>query len=269
MTGSFPLPPLPRVNWRQSTRDDSSFRAWLANEAPRKPWDKFVRDDFQPVPGEHVAIIGPTGQGKTVLMNNILPMFPFTVVFSTKPVDRSMDELINEAGYTRLSKWEPLNPIDHPRRVIWPDASGMDSVDTQKKVFKEAFDRAFRQSGRPAHNPVGWAIACDEVWYMTNMLNLQMEVKLILLQGRSAGISFLGATQRPAWVPVELYDQSTHLFFFRDNDERNLSRISEINARDKRMIKAAVMDLEPFQVLYINTRTGKMARTRAPIPKSA
>lgn len=270
MTRSFPLPPspsLPRVRWR----DSSERAAWISDVAPRKPWDRFVREYFKPSPGEHVAIIGPTGQGKTVLQNNILPLYPFVAVFATKPVDRSMDDLIRDGGYVRLAKWNPLgfnpNPIEHPRRVIWPDASHIDSIDLQKKVFNEAFAKIFREGGRPARNPVGWAIAIDELWYIVNMLGLGKEVKVILLQGRSIGISLIAATQRPAWVPLEIYDQSTHLFFFRDNDSTNLDRISKLNKNIGSRMADMVANLDHHQVLYVNTRTGKMARTRAPKPE--
>lgn len=263
MTSSFSTPPLPRVRWV----DSSERQAKLANDAPRMPWDKFVRNVFLPIPGEHVAIIGPTGQGKTVLQNNILPMFPFVAVFATKPVDISMNRLIDDGGYIKLAKWHALNPIDTPRRVIWPDASSIHSVDTQAKVFGDAFERIFRESGRPAHTPVGWAIAIDEMWYMINVLKLERHVRMVLLQGRSIGISLIAATQRPAFVPLEIYDQSTHLFFFRDNDRRNLDRLSNINARDSALIKDVVSNLDTHQVLYINTRTGRMVRTHAPAPK--
>lgn len=268
MSRSFPVAPLPRVRWA----DSDARSAKIATAAPRIPWDKFSREYFRPVPGEHVAIVGPTGQGKTVLQNNILPKFPFVAVFATKPADRSMVDLINRQGYIRLARWNilpgvNLNPIDNPRRVLWPDATTIDSVDRQKKVFHEAFEKIFREGGKPAASPVGWAIAIDELWYFVNVLGLGMDVKMILLQGRSLGISLIAATQRPKFVPLEVYDQATHLFFFRDNDRNNQQRLSEINARDSGLIKDLVANLDMHQVLYINTRTGKMARTRAPKPE--
>lgn len=264
MTSGFALPPMPKaMRWKDSTDRQAAF----ASKAPRMPWDRFIQGTFDPVPGEHVAIIGPTGQGKTVLQNSILPFFPFVAVFATKPVDNSMDRLIREGNYIRINKWYSLNPIDSPRRVVWPDARSIHAAEKQREVFADAMEKIFREGGRPAHAPVGWAIAIDELWYFTNILKLQIEVKMILLQGRSLGVSFIAATQRPAWVPLEIYDQSTHLFFFRDNDATNLERIGRINARDRGLIKDIVSDLERHQVLYINTRTGRMARTHAPTPK--
>lgn len=253
----------------QSAKRDA-FRGLIAREAPRKPWAKFVRElDIRS--GEHVGIIGPTGQGKTHLQKNILPEFPFVAVFATKPIDRTMTNLVKQGGYTMFQRWpnalDPRSsPTEFPRRVLWPDASRLDSVDLQRDVFENALDRIFREGGRPPEDPVGWAVGIDELWYFVKMLNLSKKIKLMLLQGRSLGISMINASQRPVDVPVEVYDQSTHLFFFRDNDRRNLQRLSEINARDSALVRLVVQNLEPFQVLYINTRTGSMVRTRTPPP---
>lgn len=239
--------------------------ARLATLAPRVPWDKFLSSTFDPRPGEHVAVIGPTGQGKTVLLRSILPFWPFVTAFATKPMDQSVEDLlIKQDGYLRMAKWRRLNPHDFPRRVLWPDARQLDSVDRQRDVFEYALKAIFREGGRPKHKPVGWAVNIDELWYIHNMLGLGKEIRLFLLQARSLGHSLLVGTQRPYSVPVEVYDQSTHLFFFADNDRRNLDRLSEVNARNTALVRAAVANLEPHQVLYINTRTGAMVRTRVP-----
>jgi hypothetical protein len=233
---------------------------------PRVPWDVFNQRVFTPKPGQHAAIIGPTGKGKTTLQNNILPRYMFVAVFATKPQDHTMERLIREGGYVRLQRWRSLNPIDFPRRVIWPDASTLGSKENQRRVFADAFDKIFREGGRPAEAPIGWTLAVDELWYIVNRLGLGDEIKQFLMQGRSLGHSLITATQRPSTVPLEVYDQSTHLFFLRDNDRRNIDRLSEVGTIDSGLVKYAIPRLEPYQALYINNETGNMARTRTPRP---
>ncbi len=256
--------PMPHVAWR----DPTHRAAAMASEAPRRPWHRFITHDFQPKPGEHVAIIGPTGQGKTVLQNNILPHFQFVAVLATKPQDDSMESLIKRGGYIKLERWRNLNPIDFPRRVVWPNAKTLGAVPHQREVFSDALERIFREGGQPLQRPVGWAVAIDELWYIINVLGLDMQIKVFLLQSRSLGHSLIVATQRPVSVPLEVYDQSTHLFFFRDNDYRNLQRLSEINVANRQLVQHTVASLERHQVLYINTRTGRMVRTHAPNPQA-
>jgi hypothetical protein len=231
--------------------------ARISTEAPRIPWDEFLTSFFQWRQGEHVALIGPTGQGKTNLLTQLLPLHPYVVVFATKPRDESMIRLIRSGDYVPITRWRSMDPDKYPRRVLWPDAMSLDSEQKQKEVFRDAMARIYREGG--------WTVAIDELWYVNNILGLTREIKTYLLQARALGISLLMATQRPAWVPLEVYDQSTHLFFLRDNDETNLKRLSGISFRSADLIRSVIMDLERFQVLYVNTRTGEMCRTRSPL----
>lgn len=254
---TFPVFPMIPGTQRGSrvTNVENVKLAKIATEAPRIPWDEFLREHFVWKQGEHVALVGPTGQGKTTLLTHMLPIHPYVVVFATKPKDESMQGLIR-GGYYPLKRWMSLDPQKFPKRVLWPDATSLDSDKIQAQVFHDAFARIYREGG--------WTVAVDELWYIINILNLGRDVKTYLLQARALGISLLVATQRPAWVPLEVYDQSTHLFFWRDNDENNLRRLSGISFRSADLIRSVVADLEQFQVLYVNTRTGKMLRTRSP-----
>lgn len=249
MSLSFPLPPVPGIapelRW-----------ARLSTDAPRIPWDVFVRSELNWRPGEHFGLIGPTGQGKTTMLLNTLPLHHYVTVFGTKPRDDTMDKLV-KSGYYKMKHWRSLDPRNTPRRVLWPDAKHLNSVTKQREVFSDAVERIYREGS--------WTVAIDELWYFTNILKMDLYVKLYFLQARSTGISLLVATQRPANVPLEVYDQSTHLMFWRDNDRRNLDRLSEINSRDAALVREIVRNLEDFQVLYVNTRTGKMLRTRVPL----
>jgi hypothetical protein len=239
------------------TRDTHQL-AEISRQAPRVPWDIFLRDYFTWEQGEHLALIAPTGQGKTTALMNLLPQQPYIVVFATKPKDTSMDRLISE-GYLKMSKWENIPASRAPHRVLWPSALDLDSDATQRAVFHDAFERIYREGG--------WCVAIDEGYIISKELRLDKDVKKYLTQGRSLGISLAFATQRPVDVPVLVYDQSTHVFFGRDNDEVNLKRISGISWRSANLIRNIVANLDQYQMLYVNTRTGEMVRTRTPSPR--
>lgn len=244
------MPRLPEINNPYRAR----HFARLSTDIPRVPWDVFLKKLVWRQ-GEHFALIGPTGQGKTNMLINLLPLREYIAVIATKPQDDTMDALA-EQGYKILKRWERISAKKFPRRILWPDATSLDSDTVQQTEFHHAFALIYR-SGK-------WTIAIDELWYIVNVLSLGKDVKTFLLQGRSLGVSMIMCTQRPAWVPLEVYDQSTHLMFWRDNDETNLRRLSGISYRSASLLRDIIPDLDRHQVLYINTRTGDMMRTRAP-----
>lgn len=236
-------------------RRGNASMAERATQAPRVPWDVFVTQELQWKNGEHFGLIGPTGLGKTTMLTNILSLHPYVVVFATKPRDKTMEGLI-ASGYLKMKHWRSLSAVQFPRRVLWPDASKLDSETTQKKIFLDALAKIYREGG--------WTVALDETWYMDNKLKLGGEIKTYLLQARSLGISLVTATQRPAWVPREIYTSCTHLAFWRVNDETDLKNISGIGWRSGDLIRSVVADLDLYEILYINTRTGQMLRTKCP-----
>lgn len=236
--------------------DEFKNAAMIQAAAPRIPWDEFIAEHLQWVRGEHFGLIGPTGQGKTTMIFNLFPLHPFTAVFGTKPRDENMDAFIN-SGFTRLEHWESLPALNVPRRVIWPQSQKLSSlVPHQRQVFSDAFEAIYAEGY--------WDLIIDEGYYIDEVLKLGAFLRLFYTQARAMTISLILATQRPAWVPVEVYDQSTHLMFWRDNDARNLRRLQEVSLVHSEAIKAIVPNLERHQVLYLNTRTGFMCRTRSP-----
>ena len=84
------------------------------------------------------------------------------------------------------------------------------------------------------------------------------------MQGRALDLSLVAGTQRPAWVPLEMYSQATHVFFWRTSDRRDLDRIGGLGAHDPQTIRAVVRNLRKHEALYVNTRTGALVRTTAP-----
>lgn len=233
--------------------------------APVLEWDDFLSYVFDWKQNQHVGLIGPTESGKSTLQFAILPMRRYVTFFATKPQDEVLDQFGEQAGYVKLQDWpprkrglfrRPYSAEDMPKRLLWPDASTIGSVARQQTVFRRAFEDVYTQGG--------WCTVWDEFWMMCSILKMEQEARILLQQARSNHISFVMGAQRPSRIPVEVYDQTTHLFFWRDNDEANLKRIGGVGWLSSGPIRAFVANLDPFQVLYINTRKGWMYRTTAP-----
>lgn len=242
------------------TRDmaEAEFLAQLDEMAPVVEWTEFLDSVFDWRQSQHIGIIGPTGMGKSNLSTYLLSLRKYVVAFATKPQDETIEQLVRHERYVRFKTWQDRPPKFYPKRVIWPDSRELESQAIQHREIKRALSHIYVQGN--------WCVFIDELWYLINILGLAREVKIYLLQARSNGISLVGCSQRPAWIPVEMFDQPHHLFFFRDNDERNLKTISGISWLSATMVRSLVARLEMFQFLYINTRSGQMWRSTSPPP---
>jgi hypothetical protein len=235
--------------------------------APNVEWPDFIEFVLDWRQNQHLACVGPTEQGKTNLVYQLLLAYrQFVAFLATKPRDKVLDAFGEAGGYQRIQEWPPKRgwPIrravsarDMPRRLVWPDATRLDAEGRQREVFGRALDNIYVEGG--------WCTVFDDYWYLSHILGLERTSKKMLMNARSNDIPFVLCAQRPAGNRlVEIFDQSTHLFFARDNDEANLKRIGQVGWLDSSLIRSYVAHLEPYQFLYVNSRTGHMYRTRAP-----
>lgn len=227
----------------------------LENDVRILPWDDFLKEtSFRQ--GEHVTLLGPTGGGKTTLAVEILPQRRYVVAFGTKRTDPSLSKLKRQ-GWKVIREWPP--PPTYERVILWPKIEYMKDVKKQQETFAQCMEHVYRVGG--------WTVYMDEIKYLTEWLKLSSHVELLLQQGRSINLTVIGGTQRPRDIPLVFYSQATHLFLWRDSDRYNLRRLGELGAFDSDAVQRTVMHLPHHQVLYLNTRTGQMIRTKVDIRK--
>lgn len=213
-------------------------------------WPDFLRR-FRWRQGEHMTIIGPTGSGKTTLAMELMHRRKYVVILACKPRDSRLAGLLRNDGYRLMREWNPT-PLDE-RVILWPKVERPADELRQREVFGEALTNIYRSGG--------WTVFMDEVRYLTEHLKLPRLVNILWLHGRSLDISVVAGTQRPTHIPLLAFDQATHLFLFRDNDDVNLRRLGSLGAASNRTVRETVATLAHHEILYVNTRSGELIRT--------
>jgi hypothetical protein len=246
--------------WRTPGVSQETFDAVLAQKAPRVPWDVF-RERLVWKQSEHVALIGPNGSGKTNLLISLLPERDFVVFMATKPRDRTLEELIIDGEYDLYHEWLDVPAAKSPRRILWPDARSMEADERQRKVFLDAFHAIYDEGN--------WCLAIDEGYYVATELKLSAQMRKYWTQVRSLDVSFVVGTQRPAWVPVEMYSESTHVFLWSMVEHEAVRRVSSLGRANVDLVREIIPQLEEHQFLYVNTRTGALYRSYAPYKMAA
>lgn len=225
----------------------------LPDDYQELPWPNLAaRINADWLPGEHVAIVGPTGVGKTTLLTKILPIRTNVVVFVTKVHDTTIARGFPD--YEIRRKWSKR---DTARKILlWPKPGKTirETIASQKAVFQKALDEIFQDQN--------WTVVFDEQHYMATELGLGKEQTMYFHQGRSSGLTVVAGTQRPAWVPVVTYSATTHAFIWKTTYDEDRKRLADLGGVDKKQLEYNMLKLGKHDFIYVNTRNGLTVRSR-------
>lgn len=188
--------------------------------------------------GEHVAVIGDTGSGKTFLMARLAQYRRYVVILRTKPDDTKFN------GFTRLTRAKDLENV-HAERIVMDLTQLRTMRSNQAEEAADVLDRIWRQTR--------WTLFVDEGFYVERKLGLGHELEMLLTQGRSLGISVVVGMQRPAWTTRFALSEPKHVFLFR-MEPRDVKTVQDSTTVG---MANAMQQLEQYQFAHYHriTRT--------------
>lgn len=258
-----------------SRRARELSEAELDQAAPFRPWPAlygYLRREF--AQGDHVAIIGPTGTGKTHIALEVAEIRSYVIVVACKPRDPLIEDAMARGYWLNQTDHLEIPYTDgrplHPKVVYWPRLGER----TRRKLPQQHVLAAEKAHQKPrvgaaigyVRNEGHWCLIIDEGTWVCRDLNLQRDVDSALFQFRTLNASVIILGQRPSWMGRYVLSSPTHLFLFNTNDTNDKKALGEISGVDTKLVERIVSRLShrAHECLYINTRTREMFRTVAP-----
>lgn len=255
------------------------YLGWLSGRVTRTTtaWGEQVQLGPAWQPGEHMALDGPTGEGKTTHAVGILSVRKYVLALDPK----GEDETLSASGFLRVrSIWEDslrwrlahrddaktwadvhkLIDEGRPAKVIVGGGSSTDEEDV-------ALERLMRESITYARHAGGWTLYVDEFELLSSqrMFNQGPRIERMLITARRRKTSVVTTFQAPAWISQHATRQSRRAVKWPTGDRDMVIKLSRAMGRDWREVAQAVDLLPPFHTLTIpRGKRHPMVMTSAP-----
>lgn len=226
----------------------------------------FLEDYFDYGPGQHLALIEPTGGGKTrlkyQLLQRAMQLNPGLGVKVTIPKRKVLEAPAWNAalGLRETPTWpppkrriwesEPAGYAVWPKHLLGSPDEDPDMVLARNRAHIAGVMKAAAMDSYQAGNDV--IHDADDIYVQAVVLGMNDFFSEILTNGRELGCGLWGANQKPSGtregsVTSFFYSAPSHLFLGSDPDERNRDRYGEIGGVDRKYVSNVVQGLEVHQ----------------------
>jgi len=245
--------------------DFDQYLAWLSGRLrkARTAWGETVELGPPWQPGEHMALDGPTGEGKTTHAVGMLGLRKYVLALDPK----GEDDTLSRSGYARVRhiyqdsiRWRLAHREDaktwddiHKRieagldaRVIVGQGSRTLADDLRnQRLMSDALEYC-RQAG-------GFTLYVDEFELLSSprMFGQGPMVERLLISARSQGTSVVTTFQAPAWISQHATRQSRRAVKWPTGDPEMVKKLGRAMGRDWQEVKLALDQLPPFHTLTL------------------
>jgi len=250
--------PVVWLNWDQ-------YLAWLSGRltSVRTSWGERVKLGPPWQPGEHMALDGPTGEGKTTHAVGILAARKYVLALDPK----GEDETLSASGYVRVRsiwqdslKWRLAHRADaktwndiHRRIDDGLDAKVIVGGGSSSDAEDLALQRLMREAITYSRHSGGWTLYVDEFELLSSqrMFNEGPRIERMLITARRKKTSVVTTFQAPAWISQHATRQARRAVKWPTGDRNMIKKLAEAMGRDWRELGSAVDLLPPYHTITI------------------
>lgn len=220
-------------------------------------WDAFA-DMFRRAhkQGEHVAIVGPTGSGKSQVGVALCQVIGSrtaedgrparVVILNFKPRDSTISAIQKGDEWATIKAWPPAFGQEHC--VVWPRPGGSLSQKThrQRAIFVPLLDTIYEEGGQTVYVP--------EAAYFERPLPKGLGMSATMEQywstARSLDLSMISDTQRPRSVSRLMWSEPSWIIVFHVDDRDDLKRVAEMSGNEQ-AVWNIIPNLGPYEFLCV------------------
>lgn len=219
----------------------------------RADWLGLMRTEWRQ--GQHIAIMGRNGRGKTVLGRDLMALRQWVVVIASKRADDTIDTF-PAAGYRITQKWPPR--YADRRVLLWAKPKTLRDYANARSLISRVLDDVYENGG--------WAVMLDDTAKMANALGFKREIATLLNEARSSHASIVAVLTQPSSVtqaiPSEVWRQVRFHLVFYYRVGRDVDSIADITGYDRKTVQGWMALLRPFDFLAFDDLTDSVTIVR-------
>jgi energy-coupling factor transporter ATP-binding protein EcfA2 len=226
------------------------------SEVEAKSWDDFenwFKGEWRQ--GQHIALIGPTGTGKTTLACRLLQTRRHVLALDPKGGDTTLATL-EKRGFRRLTTWPPerreRDRIERNEQnchyIVGYRRPQRAEMGRHRDLLRRTIDDVFDEGG--------WTTYVDELQMAAGEVRhggmaLGGGIERLLIAARDRGVSVVTAYQRPANVPRSASEMSSWIVVYNTRDREVVKRLAEIMGRPGAEIEGIMRALPKHFVMVV------------------